>query len=226
MPKHLEKLIEDPKILYIYEVGLQIYGLFPEVNDRDFILICENGYIPDISTVQNEYGKITGFEEIDDCKYNYTIIFIKDWFEKVLNGQLLAWECACLPKKYIHKEYVKLLLQTNPLQLRKNFDQSRKTIIPTAKLAFEEGNILTGQKLLWNIIKDVMFINQIIENHKILNFKEPQKVYREIVNGQCDDWDTTFNVFYEYLTKHRDRLKEYTDGALMMSKLKKINQDE
>lgn len=70
-----------------------------------------------------------------------------------------------------------------------------------------------------------MFINQIIENHKILNFKEPQSAYKNIVNGQCIDWDTTFAVFYEYFTKHRDRLREYTDGILRMSKLKKINQD-
>ena len=49
--------------------------------------------------------------------------------------------------------------------------------------------------------------------------------YREIVNGQCIDWDESFSVFYDYLTKHRTRLREYTDGALKMSKLKKINQD-
>ena len=35
----LDELIKNPKILYIYEIGLQIYGLFPDTKDRDFIVI-------------------------------------------------------------------------------------------------------------------------------------------------------------------------------------------
>lgn len=221
----LNKLIEDPKVLYIYEVGLQIYGLFPSVKDRDFIIICENDYIPNFPKAQGSYGNIVGFCDSENGNLQFEIIFIKDWFERVLRGDLLAWICACLPKKFIHKEHVKLLLETNPLQLRKDFDKYYKSCIPTAENMFKAGNTITAQKVLWNIIRDVMFINQIIENHKILNFKEPQTAYKEIVNGQCTDWDTTFNVFYEYFIKHRNRLKEYTDGALKMSKLKFINQD-
>ena len=221
----LNKLINDPKVLYIYEVGIQVYGLFPDTKDRDFVIICDNNYVPEIENLQDEFENTFMLDDPEDGSLQIQIIGINDWFERVLNGDLLAWECACLPKKYIHKEYVKLMLTTNPLQLRKNFDQYYKDVIPAAENMFKSGNTITGQKILWNIIRDVMFINQIIENHKILNFKEPQSAYRNIVNGQCTDWDTTFSVFYEYFIKHRDRLREYTDGILRMSKLKKINQD-
>lgn len=203
----LQKLIEDPKVLYIYEIGLQIYGLFEGVDDRDFLLVVNDNYGPDY--------------KVYECK----VLEASEWFKEVLNGSLLAWECACLPKKYIHKEYVKLMLETNPLQLRKDFDVNCKNLTKIAKITFEEGNTITAQKYLWSLIKEVMFANQIIENHKILNFKEPQAAYKQIVNGQNTDWDSTFAIFYEYLTKHRNRLKEYTDGILRMSKIKKIKQD-
>ena len=221
----LNELIKDPKVLYIYEIGLQIYGLFPDTKDRDFIVICENDYIPDFPNMQGSYGDIIAFCDSEEGNLQFQIFSITDWFEKVLKGNILAWICACVPKKFVLKEHVKLLLETKPLQLRKDFDHCYKALIPEAEEMFNSGNTITAQKTLWTIVRDVMFINQIIENHKILNFKEPQIAYKEIVNGQCDDWDITFNVFYKYFTKHRDRLREYTDDALRMSKLKKINQD-
>ena len=39
-----------------------------------------------------------------------------------MNGNMEAWECACLNKKFILKEHVKLMLVTNPLQLRKHYE--------------------------------------------------------------------------------------------------------
>ena len=153
----LNKLIDNPKVLYIYEVGLQIYGLFPEIKDRDFVVICENNYIPEIPNTKMDDESVTLFYDTEKEHFKFNIIFIKDWFERVLNGDLLAWECACLPKKYIHKEYVKLLLQTNPLQLRKSFDKHCKIYIPIAEKTFLEGNTLTGKKILWDLIKEVMF---------------------------------------------------------------------
>lgn len=212
----LKKYIDDPNILYIYEIGLQIYGLFPDVVDRDFILVCQNGYVPkDFNeSVSNESGI-----------YNFKIFSIEQWFNLVLNNELIAWECACLNKKFIHKEHVKLMLTTNPLQLRKIYEFNINASIEKAIRFINDKNTLSGQKLLWTIVKNVMFSNQIIENHKIINFKEPADSYRQIVNGQISDLSTIIDTFKSEMYPHLERFKKYTDEMLAKSKLKSIKQD-
>lgn len=36
---------------------------------------------------------------------------------------MYAWECACLNRKFIYKEHVKLLLTTDLIKLRDGFDK-------------------------------------------------------------------------------------------------------
>lgn len=52
---------------------------------------------------------------------------MKYWFDKVLLGDIDTWECACMNKKFIIKEHVKLMMKTNSLQLRKNVDALKYT---------------------------------------------------------------------------------------------------
>ncbi len=203
----LQELIDNKEVLYIYEIGLQIYGLFPETDDRDYLIIVSDKFCVD--------------KELYD---NYTFYNITDWFDMVLNNRMIAWICACLPKKFVIKEYVKLLLQTNPLQLRKEFDAFYKYKIDFAKDCISEGNSLTGQKALWDLISYLKFANQIIENHKIVNFKDVAEDYRQIVNGQVDDESIIMNTFYTRLNTPLTLFKNYTDGVLNASKIKKIVQ--
>ncbi len=220
----LTKFIENPSVLYIYEVGLQIYGLFSNVEDRDFLLVYDNNCIPKefikIDTVFYKY-----YEENEFGKYSFLAIQIQDWFELVLGNTIIAWECACLPKKYIHKEHVKLLLQTNPLALRQNYEECYNDFLREAIFYINRGDTLTGQKCLWKIVKYVQFANQIIENHKIINFKEVLKPYKQIVDGQVSDPSIIMEIFKKELFPHLERFKKYTDGMLAKSKLKYINQD-
>jgi hypothetical protein len=129
----LEKLINDKEILYIYEIGLQIYGLFDGIEDRDFLLIVSDDFIPNDELINDEH---------------YQIINIHTWFEYVTDNKMLAWECACLPKKFIHKEHVKLLLQTNLLKLRKEFDELYKYDFVKAQIYSINNQPITAQKEL------------------------------------------------------------------------------
>lgn len=71
----LEHLIENKDILYIYEIGLQIYGLFTDSEDRDFLLVISDDYdIP---------------KELKDNEH-ITIYRISDWFKKVLLNEMIA----------------------------------------------------------------------------------------------------------------------------------------
>ena len=84
----------------------------------------------------------------------------------MLNCDIDAWECACLNKKFIYKEHVKLLMETNPLKLRLNFDSLRKNLESEAQIFFKRNDFKNAKKCYWYIIKSVMFTNQILENMK------------------------------------------------------------
>lgn len=211
MPNELlEKYIEDPKVLYIYETGLQIYGLFEDVEDRDFLVI-----VTDDCDYENTYNG-----------YNFTIVKIKDWFERVLDNSMIAWECACLPKKYILKEHVKLLLQTDPLKLRKEFDKKIKTVYSKLPKLFSEGNTLTAQKELFELLKYLIFANQIIENHKIVNFKVIGNIYKQMVDGTVTDQDTILDTASKLSESPGKIFANNTDSILRASKIKKILQEK
>ena len=133
-----------------------------------------------------------------------------------------AWECACLPKKFIHKEHVKLLLQTDPLELRKEFDSIFNYIVASARVQIIKERPLTAQKMLWTLVKFLKFANQIIENHKIVNFKDVAEDYKQIVNGQISNDEEIIQIFEDRLREPLALFKKYTDGMLKASKIKKM----
>lgn len=44
-------------------------------------------------------------------------------------------------------------------------------------------NYITDSKIVWYFIKDILFTQQIIDFHKITDFKEANKYYQDIVNS-------------------------------------------
>ena len=109
----LEKLKQDPNCLYIYNWGPYIYGLDKE--PREYLVITKNKPL-----------MVACMEE----GISYQFISINDWFEKVLRGDIRCWECACMNKKFIIKEHVKLMMSTNPLNLRKEIDVILNSDVP------------------------------------------------------------------------------------------------
>jgi len=144
----------------------------------------------------------------------------------VLSNDIVAWECACLPKKYILKEHVKLLLQTDPLKLRKEFDKKIKTVYSKLPKLFSEGNTLTAQKELFELLKYLIFANQIIENHKIVNFKVIGNIYKQMVDGTVTDQDTILDTASKLSESPGKIFANNTDSILRASKIKKILQEK
>ena len=62
--------------------------------------------------------------------YDFIFKTNEEWFDDVMNGSIEAWECACLNKKFIIKEHVKLLMKTDPLGLRKQIIKMDNLINP------------------------------------------------------------------------------------------------
>ena len=197
----LNKLIEHPEVYYIYDLRGAAFG----VDDLgEYIIVTKDGLIIK--------------DELDDSEIvKVSIYSSSEWFKLVVNGEILPWICACIDKKYILKEYVKLLMTTNPLQLRKCFEATRVQIL--SNLGETE---FSKRFNLWKIILFARFCNQIIENHKIVNFKNSANDYQEL-RKYIDD-NELLNAFNALITPEINLLYKSTDGLLKREKIAKIQQ--
>ena len=197
----LNKLIENPKVYYIYDLRGAVFGVD---NIGDYIIVVEDGLIIK--------------DELDDSEIvKVSIYSSSEWFKLVTNGEILPWICACINKKYILKEHVKLLMSTNPLQLRKCFDSIKTKIL--SNLGETE---LSKQFNLWKIILFARFCNQIIENHKIVNFRNSANDYFEL--RKYNDFNELFSVFNKLLAPELDLLYKSTNELLKQEKIVKLQQ--
>ena len=197
----LNKLIEHPEVYYIYDLRGAAFG----VDDLgEYIIVTKNGLVIK--------------DELDDSEIvNVSIYSSSEWFKLVVNGEILPWICACIDKKYILKEYVKLLMTTNPLQLRKCFEATRVQILSNL------GETESSKRFnLWKIILFARFCNQIIENHKIVNFKNSANDYQEL--RKYTDDNELLNAFNALITPEINLLYKSTDGLLKREKIAKIQQ--
>ena len=197
----LNKLIEHPEIYYIYDLRGAAFG----VDDLgEYIIVTKDGLVIK--------------DELDDSEIvNVSIYSSSEWFKLVINGEILPWICACIDKKYILKEYVKLLMTTNPLQLRKCFEATRVQILSNL------GETESSKRFnLWKIVLFARFCNQIIENHKIVNFRNSVNDYLEF--KKCDSNTELFNTYNKLLTPELYLLHKSTDGLLNREKLLKLQQ--
>ena len=197
----LNKLIEHPEVYYIYDLRGAAFG----VDDLgEYIIVTKDGLVIK--------------DELDDSEIvNVSIYSSSEWFKLVVNGEILPWICACIDKKYILKEYVKLLMTTNPLQLRKCFEATRVQIL--SNLGETE---FSKRFNLWKIILFARFCNQIIENHKIVNFKNSANDYQEL--RKYTDDNELLNAFNTLITPEINLLYKSTDGLLKREKIAKIQQ--
>lgn len=191
--KFLQHLIEDPMVYYVYQRGSSIYGLNDKDSNIDYLVIIDSEY--KLPKEFKEYEFDSGYEnarknvKYDNCDFMF--IFIQDWFKMVLDNKIPAWECACLNKKFIKKEYVKLILKTDIIKLIKDLIIRRQVLF----------NYLDDYKIVWYFVKDVLFTQQIIDFHKITDFKEANKYYNDIKNAdiqqRLDFANQIFNSFFE-----------------------------
>lgn len=197
----LNKLIEHPEVYYIYDLRGAVFGVD---NLGEYIVVVKDGLIIE--------------DELDDSEIvKVSIYSSSEWFKLVINGEILPWICACIDKKYILKEYIKLLMTTNPLQLRKCFDITKAQIL--SNLGDTE---LSKQFNLWKIILFARFCNQIIENHKIVNFRNSVSDYQEL--KKYNNFDELLNIFNTLISSELNLLYKSTDELLKQEKITKLQQ--
>lgn len=196
----LNKLIEHPEVYYIYDLRGAVFGVD---NLGEYIVVVKDGLIIE--------------DELDDSEIvKVSIYSSSEWFKLVINGEILPWICACIDKKYILKEYIKLLMTTNPLQLRKCFDTTKNQILSNIE------EVELKQFNLWKIILFARFCNQIIENHKIVNFRNSVSDYQEL--KKYNNFDELLNIFNTLINSELNLLYKSTDELLKQEKITKLQQ--
>ena len=202
MNKFLQHLIEDPKVYYVYQRGSSIYGLNNKDSDTDYLVIIDSEY--SLPEEFKSYEFDSGYKndrkniKFDNCDFMF--IHIQNWFKMVLDNKIPAWECACLNKKYIKKEYVKLILKTDIVKLIRDLMIRRLAL----------GNYVIDHKFIWYFIKDVLFTQQIIDFHKITDFKEANKYYNDIKNADIQQRiDLANQIFNSFFEKNKGQYEYY-----------------
>ena len=226
--KYLKHLIESPLVYYVYQRGSLIYGTNTQESDNDFLVVLDPTYrVPKefkrYKVLNHQPNQVNYNIVYENC--NFIFYSIDDWFKHVLNCDIDAWECACLNKKFIYKEHVKLLMETNPLKLRLNFDSLRKNLESEAQIFFKRNDFKNAKKCYWYIIKSAMFTNQILENHKIVNFKEAEPYFNTLIKVE-NDVDTIIALYNKLLDKPLCLLRKVTNGIkkqYLINEFKKQN---
>lgn len=189
--ENFNKLKEDPKVYYIYNLGLPVFGL----EGRDFyIVVTAKDWVGPLETA--DYNM-----DGPHCMF-YTI---EEWFKLVEECNLIPWICACVNKKYILKEYVKLLMTVDPLKIRLQYIKMKNYSHPIdikSTLAFT----LAFTKLY----------NQILENHKIVNFHTVGEAVKNILEYPEKEATAIYNGLI--LTESR-YLINATDGIYKKYKI-------
>lgn len=105
-----------------------------------------------------------------------------------------------------------MLLTTDPVGLRLQIENLKQEIYKT-----------NSKGLCLNLLKQVNFANQIIENHKIVNYKVLGDAFNAI---NAAETDKVLEVFGNYFTPQYELLKKYTDGPLLKYKQNELQRNE
>ena len=143
---------EDEDILYGYFLPPDLFGLTSGVDK--YVLITKYAYkLPD------------KYKDIPIIHFP-----IQLYFKYITNNDLTAWILSCLDKKYIIKEHVRLLVNFDILKIRKNIDDTYKLLSDLLYRDFDVCSITEIKAVYSKIYKYLVYANQVIDNHKIINY--------------------------------------------------------
>lgn len=176
---------EDEDILYGYFLPPDLFGLTSGIDK--YVLITKYAYkLPD------------KYKDIPIIHFP-----IQLYFKYVNNNDLIAWILTCLDKKYIIKEHVKLLVNFDILKLRKSVEN----LFDNYDCYYNEDYIAFYSKLY----KYSFFANQIIENHKIINYHAVGKGLIKIYKTDPIDsfiYENTVNPEFKKFIERTDPFKK------------------
>lgn len=145
-----QTLINNENVLFAYSISPELTG---------------GSYEPfNIIIIKDEYDAP---KEYHDEK----LFTMSEWFKLVEDCELFPWMCACIKPKYLIKEHVKILMHSDPYKLRCNID----AYVHELRDAWDDASEVERDRLKSLIYSMTLYASQIIEYHKIINFKAATK---------------------------------------------------
>lgn len=196
----LNQLIENDKVLNIYQWGSRVYGCFTDKSDYDYIVI-----------VLDEYENFTSNLEIDNKHFNF--YKISEWNGMIKRNTIETLECLFADKDFIIKETISFDIKINLIELRKSiskvcsnaYDKSRK------KLTIEKDfNPYIAKKSLWHCIRILLFGIQCCKYNRIVNYSEANKYYKDIVLNESVDWNYYKTKWHKFCNELRSEFRKHT----------------
>lgn len=236
----LDKFKENDDIKYIYQLDNKVFGVNNLLqHSTSYIILLQNPTVfyqdvitsavfssPSLFESKSpepslfEYPTICEYEWIPSISYYYVFISLEDWFKLVTKNDLLPWICNALPNKYKIKEYVKLTLVSNKLELRKNFDKEIDEKLSLIRSYFAEKDRTKADIVSWRLVVDADFTCQIIEFGKIIDLESCKDIYHKMVPTYSMGLKELTGYLFKYLNKPLNQLHKLTDDILREEKIK------
>jgi predicted nucleotidyltransferase len=197
----LKELIDNPKVLNIYQWGSRVYGCYTDKSDYDYNVI-----------VTDDYKILQDNIEIENHHFNF--YKLSEFEEMIKLNRIEALESVFITNEFKIKETIKFNLKVNLIELRKSiskvcsnsYDKCRK------KLTIEKDfNPYIAKKSLWHCIRILLFGIQCAKYDKIIDYTEANKYYNDIVLNESNDWLYYKENWHLFCNNLRTEFRKYTE---------------
>jgi hypothetical protein len=197
----LQELINNPKVLNIYQWGSRVYGCFTDKSDFDYNVIVTDDFENFIDNI-----------ELEDNHFNF--YKLSQWQDMIRRNTIETLECIFADTKYKIKESIKFNMVIDIIELRKSiskicsnaYDKCRK------KLTIEKDFApYIAKKSLWHCIRILLFGIQCAEYGRIIDYSVANQYYDEIVLNDCNDWLYYKNNWHVFCNNLKTDFRKYTE---------------
>ena len=204
----LKSLINNPKVLNIYQWGSRVYGCSTDKSDYDYIIIVTDDYDDYVENI-----------ELENNHFNFYRLL--QWNDMIERNTIETLECLFVDKQFILKETIIFDININLIELRKSiskicsnaYDKCRK------KLTIEKDfSPYIAKKSLWHCIRILLFGIQCVKYGKIINYSEANQYYKDIILNESNEWLFYKNNWHMFCNNLRSEFRKYTEKEWLIWK--------
>ena|ERR1035437_5955832 len=209
---NLTSLYASDKVLNMYVFGSRLYGNNRQDSDYDVIVITTNDFGLDGET-------ITWYNPEEKVNFDFSIYSEDSWIKKCENNHINALEIDAIQHSETMCNLKKRRLYSVPINLIKLRESISATVSNSwakanKKLNVEKDfNSNIAKKSLWHCFRILMYGIQVAKYGKIVDFKEANYLYDEIVLNECNDWKFYKNKYQEKLNNMRTEFRTYMEDG-------------
>lgn len=203
--------LKENEKMNIYLTGSRVYGTHSESSDFDFYIIISDDYFKILKD-----SKIPNWNY--DLKLDYQCLYHEDsninlysyscFFEKVEENWLQSLMCLYLPKEFILQEDFKFQPKIYYRRLGKSVIGEAGKHFEMARRKWNKNSIYSCKKYIIHSIRDFLFGIQIVKKKEIVNYREANDFYYEILKLKLEDWKDYEEIYHPIYQKLKDEFEK------------------